>query len=371
MAHIIQRGDWQGHVLFAANGSLERGRILSNSARCLVISGKVEGTNHLQVAVADPSIDFGEGVSAVDEWVELEFHGIWSLDKAYDNVVVLDYRPDITRVKVRLSQGEPADFRLISEKRRVEMGALLNDAFMQGAAGYNTTMIRMEPAKRDGYLMFGLSGPVDSITGMELWLSPVGAAGSGAMVLYQGDHNRWSENDLSEVNRPREGALLARLDTLFEPGQWYRWIIEMKDWSPNDTITLILKQESGTPVNFVSKENTLLPEMKPQLVAISQHAQAVSSRPILMPVKGSIQAYPNPFHNGLTVQWDGDDDIKTIAVFDVTGKLVGEYAVSDEDKRELTLLKDQGDIPEGIYFIRIYRGRDVQTLKIVKVDRVK
>jgi len=76
-----------------------------------------------------------------------------------------------------------------------------------------------------------------------------------------------------------------------------------------------------------------------------------------------VQLYPNPVINDLNVLYDASLDIKTIAVYNIIGKLVAVYKVPSTSAN-LNL----ENVPSGIYFVRLAnsQGEVVITRKITK-----
>ena len=82
----------------------------------------------------------------------------------------------------------------------------------------------------------------------------------------------------------------------------------------------------------------------------------------------SILAYPNPFTNGITVEWPhGNLSGCTLRMRDETGRLFREIAIEtsmvDDNSLHLT---DLSDLSQGVYFIELVRGDDRKVIKVVK-----
>ncbi len=80
-------------------------------------------------------------------------------------------------------------------------------------------------------------------------------------------------------------------------------------------------------------------------------------------VSSDILLYPNPAMNDLNVVYDAGLDIKTIAVYNIIGKVMSVYKVPGTSAN-LNL----ENVPSGIYFLRLYNGdgENVVTKKFTK-----
>ncbi len=80
-------------------------------------------------------------------------------------------------------------------------------------------------------------------------------------------------------------------------------------------------------------------------------------------VSDEILLYPNPAINDLNVVYDASLDIKTIAVYNIIGKVMSVYKVPGTSAN-LNL----ENVPSGIYFLRLYNadGENVITKKFTK-----
>lgn len=74
----------------------------------------------------------------------------------------------------------------------------------------------------------------------------------------------------------------------------------------------------------------------------------------------NIVMYPNPAKDFVNVIFNAEDNVKTISIHNMIGKLVNIYKVSTNSARLET-----GDLPAGVYFVRLQdaQGRIVGTRK--------
>ncbi|MCG8697453.1 MAG: hypothetical protein MI922_05315, partial [Bacteroidales bacterium] len=129
-----------------------------------------------------------------------------------------------------------------------------NDAFLQGNKGQNINLIRVEPKKRTGYLMFDLSSVDGTIKSAKLKLKCTSDAGSGNIKINLGKTNNWTEKNLNGKNKPAPGAQLATLNKPYKVGSVYTWNLNAAQLK-GGKVSLIVTQVSGNDVAFGSKEN--------------------------------------------------------------------------------------------------------------------
>lgn len=81
-------------------------------------------------------------------------------------------------------------------------------------------------------------------------------------------------------------------------------------------------------------------------------------------VAGDVAIYPNPATTSLNVLFDQSSDVRNIAVYNIIGKQVGVYRVSNQSSASLNI----ENLPSGIYFTRLLNanGDVVATRKFTK-----
>jgi hypothetical protein len=79
---------------------------------------------------------------------------------------------------------------------------------------------------------------------------------------------------------------------------------------------------------------------------------------------GDVAIYPNPATTSLNVLFDQSSDVRNIAVYNIIGKQVGVYRVSNQSSASLNI----ENLPSGIYFTRLLNvnGDVVATRKFTK-----
>ena len=135
----------------------------------------------------------------------------------------------------------------------------IHDAFIQGSTKYNNIELRTEQGRRTSYLMFDLSAMGGVVTNSELRLTVGNDVGNGQIKIYLGSHNTWTENNLSNANKPKKGELLATKNTSYRQGATYIW--NLKSLPVGKKVSLIVEHGSGNDVSFWSKEGAKKPEL--------------------------------------------------------------------------------------------------------------
>ncbi|MCG8696521.1 MAG: hypothetical protein MI922_00595, partial [Bacteroidales bacterium] len=131
----------------------------------------------------------------------------------------------------------------------------IHDAFLQGGKGYNINLIRVEPNKRTGYLMFDLSAVDGTIKSAKLKLKCTSDAGNGNIKINLGKSNNWTEKNLNNNNKPAAGAQLASINQTYKVGSVYTWNLNTSSLAGGGKLSLIATQASGNDAAFGSKEN--------------------------------------------------------------------------------------------------------------------
>jgi len=83
-----------------------------------------------------------------------------------------------------------------------------------------------------------------------------------------------------------------------------------------------------------------------------------------VPEKGDVKLYPNPASDELNVTYDESADIKTIAIYNIIGKVMSVYKPPASNSSNLNV---EG-LPSGIYFLRLSNslGQVVMTKKFTR-----
>lgn len=134
-----------------------------------------------------------------------------------------------------------------------------HDAYLQGTTAFNNGDLRVESGKRVSYLKFTVPSTTENVTGVKLELTVSTDGGNGLIEVFKGTSNNWTETNLSNGNKPGEGAKLGSLNTTYGTGQSYQWALS--GVTPGETISLIIKQTGGNDVSFSAKEGSTAPKL--------------------------------------------------------------------------------------------------------------
>ncbi len=117
---------------------------------------------------------------------------------------------------------------------------------------------------------------------------------------------------------------------------------------------------SGTYYIVVKLTNTTTLADTTQVYAVTFMPTAV---PSVSKAIDEISLYPNPTNNDINVVYNANADVKTIAVYNIIGKVMAVYKVSG-NSANLSL----ENVPAGIYFVRLVnsQGEVVVTRKFTK-----
>ncbi len=91
---------------------------------------------------------------------------------------------------------------------------------------------------------------------------------------------------------------------------------------------------------------------------------ATNETPIVVKSPDDVVLYPNPARDEVNIVYDAASDIKNILVYNIIGKVMAIYKVTDNSSANLNL----ENIPSGIYFVRLLNshGMMVATRKFTK-----
>ncbi len=230
----------------------------------------------------------------------------------------------------------------------------IQDAYIQGSSRYNNTLIRIERNNRNGYLMFDLSSIKGNIKKAELSFTIASDAGNGKVDVYKGSTTNWTEQNISNSNKPSSQNLLGTINGTMNIGD--RKTISLNTSAINSgKLALVMSAASGNDFAFASKEHSSV--KKPQLVITyeSNRANDIQDQNVI--------AYPNPFTNLLTIDLQNGHRYYQMDIIDVKGQRVYLRKVDENDD---VLEMDLRTIPKGIYFVRLSGIDNNKNLKILK-----
>ncbi len=212
----------------------------------------------------------------------------------------------------------------------------VQDAYLQGNTRYNNTILRIEQNRRSGYLMFDLSSINGSIEKAELKFTIASDSGNGNLTVHKGNTTNWTEQNLSNSNKPAASDLLGSISDNYAIGATKT--IDLKTGTiTGDRLSLVLQATSGNDFAFASKENNGV--AKPQLV-ITYNGSRENT------IADAITVFPNPT-TGI-INFSGNMIDKRVRLYDMLGRLQKEELFNQQGQSI-----DISDLQSGYYFLKI------------------
>ncbi|MHA7058225.1 carbohydrate-binding protein [Aquimarina sp. M1] len=286
--------------------------------------------------------------------IDLPVTGEWHNYKKYSTTVSLTSGQKPLRLSFQGGSGYLYNIdRVVATKiQPVEQTITLSpihDAFLQGSSRYNSDMVRVELNNRTGYLMFDLSSINGTITNADLTFTVFSDAGNGNISINKGTSNNWTENNLSNANKPGKGAQLGSLNDNF-PVRSTKTIPLKTAQIFGNRLSLIIDAISGNDFAFASKENGTVAE--PTLIITYTTNRDYSK-------DDTIVFYPNPVVDVLQVS--GETAGKTVKMYNSIGVLVKQVTLEDGQN---TI--DMSDVSSGIYIVNILQVGKTNKLVVSK-----
>jgi PKD repeat protein len=139
----------------------------------------------------------------------------------------------------------------------------VEDAYVEGAAGFNNSFLKVEPGSRESYLKFTVSGVTGSVSTVRLLLKQSTDASSGiTMTVRTANGNNWSESTLNASNAPTAGAVLASFSGSVGSGATVMQELGPGAAPGNGTYSFIVSSSSGNDVWFGSSETAAPPVLE-------------------------------------------------------------------------------------------------------------
>ncbi len=139
----------------------------------------------------------------------------------------------------------------------------IDDAFVQGTAGFNTAKLKVEANYRVSYLKFEVTGvPVNyETTSVEIVLTENGDTGNGTLRFYRASDNEWSEETINSSNAPSTADEVGSRSGSVGGGQTIT--VDVTPLVAGDGIyTVIIKMDAGgNDIWFGSKESGKVPKL--------------------------------------------------------------------------------------------------------------
>ncbi|UZO81215.1 carbohydrate-binding protein [Aquimarina sp. ERC-38] len=228
----------------------------------------------------------------------------------------------------------------------------IHDAYLQGTSRYNTNIVRVEKGRRTAYLMYDLSAIKGEIKKAELTFQIEGDPGAGKLNVNVGKGVNWTENNLSNSNKPASLGILGSFSGKF--GLNEKKSIELKTGlMKKGKISLLLTAVSGNDFAFASKEHGK--KAAPQLIITYTSGKALEDG------NAEISMYPNPTQDLVNVTGLVVGDI--VKVYNTLGMLQKEVVV----KEDATTTIDMSQFSSGYYLMNILREDNTRVIrKLIK-----
>ena len=244
----------------------------------------------------------------------------------------------------------------------------IDDAYLQNGSRYNIAILRTENNKRTSYLKFDLTNVSGPIVRAELHMTVKSDPGHGEISVATGSHNNWTENNLSNANRPDRVEEIGLLDGSFQEDVAYIWDL-MGSGFVDDEITLIVDHLSGNDVAFASSENSNQGARPYLVVEYADDSQNVVSSENRTLDKAQIvdidhTPWPNPFNNQIKLKLHRELTYRSISIVDVKGLIISQFDLADiQSSDEISL---QIDGAPGIYFLHVITDETSTIEKLIK-----
>lgn len=232
----------------------------------------------------------------------------------------------------------------------------VQDAYLQGNTRFNSNVVRIEKNNRIGYLMFDLSSISGTIDKVELEFTVNGDAGNGNVTVHKGSNTQWSENNISNANKPGTRELLGSINESYAIGN--KKTIDLKTNIINKGLmSLIIQSTYGNDFAFASKENN---STTPARLIVSYTPNKIGSPELEK--NPNVTIYPNPTKGNLSMTFPSE--LKSdfvLRVYDTTGKMLEKLLVKDNK-----YLLNTEKLPKGLYFISLNGKGQSYKLKFIK-----
>jgi len=229
----------------------------------------------------------------------------------------------------------------------------IEDAFVQGSAGVNQNVLRVQQGFRTSYLKFDVSAINGPITSASLKLTVNDDSGNGNIQVLNAANNNWSESTINGSNAPGNGSALGNLNQSFNKQTAYTFNLSNMTVNGN-FLSLVVTHTGGNDVSFKSSE---APSGTPELTVAfnSNRASNQVDKESLIAT-----AFPNPANNQVFLS--GLEKNSSISIIDMAGRSVVENVLSDQKNMTLDITK----LEVGMYFIKIRGLKQKQTISFIK-----
>jgi len=328
-------------------------------------SVSVDGTSEYTLDVYASSSGVGGSMDIIESGtvvgsINLPVTGQWHNYKKYSTSVSLSSGQKTLRLLFKGGSGflynidKVVATKIAAPVEQTVTLSPIHDAYLQGSTRYNNNMVRIEQNRRTGYLMFDLSSVNGTISKADLKFTVYSDAGNGNVTIHKGNTNNWTENNLSNNNKPSTGTQLGSLNASYTIGSSKTVPLKTAQITGN-RLSVIIAATSGNDFAFASKENAAV--SKPQLIVTytANRDAGVEEH------DDTITIYPNPVVD--RVNFSGNMTNKIIRVFNVVGLKVKEVVMKEGQKSI-----DMSELSSGYYIVNILEpGKSNKIMNSIKV----
>ena len=166
--------------------------------------------------------------------------------------------------------------------------APIQDASIQDGSRINSSIIRLEENRREGYMLFDLSNISGQVTAANLEFTVSGDPGHGTIKVFMGNGSNWTESNLSSQNKPSIGKLLGSIDKSYPMGSKQKISLNPASFAQGKT-SLILLHSGGNGMALASSETSIGPKLNLTYGGSSGSGSGSTSEP---PVRSTEPAPP-------------------------------------------------------------------------------
>lgn len=166
----------------------------------------------------------------------------------------------------------------------------VQDAYVQGATGYNDASLKVENQNRTSYLMFTVAGVSGTVVDARLIMKVEGDSGDGTIRCHAGSHTDWEETALTPATAPAKGTELHVAGGGFTVGSVHTWDVA-DSVSGNGAYSFVMSQDAGgNDAWFSSREGSMSPVLELDIVVES----LVPAAPTNVRPLGEVVPPPDP-----------------------------------------------------------------------------
>jgi endo-1,4-beta-D-glucanase Y len=287
-----------------------------------------------------------------------------------------------TEVHIRTAQNSQQSTLTAVKDAYVRNGDFANDTY--GAEDPTLLATKLNSASTPGYdrqtyLGFDLSNVSGNITSVQLKLYghiEDTRVSNIPVSVFSVSNTTWAENTLTWNNKPATGSSLSTATVLDSTSRYYTWDVtayvqgEKAAGRNQISLALISGLIADPRITWHSKETGSNP---PQLVVTTfaatakTLASAVSEEPASAKLTSTVNVYPNPFREEITVAFSLREAGPTsVVLYDISGKqtsvLLNETLGAGQYQRSFT----PGNIPTGMYVLKLVHNGKMITYKLLK-----